>query len=62
VASADSRKGGPGETPISKHQIPNKFQIANLNDPNGNYLSFDDWNLIWHSEIGIWSLFGIWDL
>jgi hypothetical protein len=57
-----TRKGGPGEAPISKHQIPNEFQIANSNDPNGKHLNFDDWNFIWHLEIGIWGLFGIWDL
>jgi len=62
VATADFREGGPGEAPISKQQIPNEFQIANSNDPNGNNLSFGDWNSIWHLEIGIWSLFGIWDL
>jgi len=60
VASADSRKGGPGEAPISKHQLPNEFQIANSNDPNGNYLSFDDWNFIWHLEI--WDLELVWNL
>jgi hypothetical protein len=34
------------QAPNTKHQIPNKFQTE----------------LFWSFEIGIWDLFGVWDL
>jgi hypothetical protein len=48
--------GYVSEAPISKHQIPNNFQIPILNDRNGFVSKFG------HLVIGNYLEFGIWIL
>jgi hypothetical protein len=60
------------EIPNPKHQIPNKFEIPNLNVPNVRFwhvpagelrvalrgLESGIWNLefVWNLELGVWDL------